>query len=336
MIRQTYDELIKTYSYNLHNKSVLIIGSGTIANEYVIALVKLGIKDVTIIGNTENSIQKFEHFPNFELIHGGYEINLPTIRNKDLTIIATPISSLANATKIAIENQQSRILIEKPGSVYKKDLKMLESIITNQKIRIGYNRLMYPSFHKLKLLTEDDGGITSCKFDFTEWTHTIPFGRYREEVYKRWGISNSLHVISMAFELIGMPKEISTYQNGKLEWHPSGSIFVGSGISENNIPFSYHANWNGGGRWGIEIITKNNIYRLIPLEKLFKQSKGSTDWTEILINDAFPGVKTGFAEEIAVMLSDEFDEKIGMISLKKAFEYNKLAEIIFGYDDFKK
>ena len=137
----------------------------------------------------------------------------------------------------------------------------------------------------------------------------------------------------MAFELIGMPKEISTYQNGKLEWHPSGSIFVGSGISENNIPFSYHANWNGGGRWGIEVITKNNIYRLIPLEKLFKQSKGSTDWTEILINNAFPDVKTGFAEEIAVMLSDELDEKIGMVSLKKAFEYNKLAEMIFGYHD---
>ena len=333
MIRQSYSELTKINSLDLQNKSVLIIGSGAIVNEYAIALVKLGIKDVTILGNTEYSIQKFKHFPNFELIHGGYETNLPTIRKKDLTIIATPISLLVNATKIAIENQQPRILIEKPGSVYKKDLRMLESIITNQKIRIGYNRLMYPSFHKLKLLTEDDGGITSCKFDFTEWTHTIPFGRYKEEIYKRWGISNSLHVISMAFELIGMPKEISTYQNGKLEWHPSGSIFVGSGISENNIPFSYHANWNGGGRWGIEVITKNNIYRLIPLEKLFKQSKGSTDWTEILINNAFPDVKTGFAEEIAVMLSDELDEKIGMVSLKKAFEYNKLAEMIFGYHD---
>ena len=333
MIRQSYSELTKINSLDLQNKSVLIIGSGAIVNEYVIALVNLGIKDVTIIGNTENSIQKFKHFSNFKLIHGGYEINLPGIRKKDLTIIATPISSLTNAAKIAIENQQSRILIEKPGSVYKKDLKMLESIITNQKIRIGYNRLMYPSFHKLKLLAEKDGGITSCKFDFTEWTHTIPFGRYEEDVYKRWGISNSLHVISMAFELIGMPKKISTYQNGKLEWHPSGSVFVGSGISENKIPFSYHANWNGGGRWGVEIVTKENIYRLIPLEKLHVLSKGSTEWKEIVVKSAFPKVKDGIAEEIAVMLNDDFESKIGMISLQKAIKYNELAEVIFGYKD---
>ncbi|NOS62186.1 MAG: hypothetical protein HOO66_04010 [Nitrosarchaeum sp.] len=333
MIRQSYSELIKINSLDLQNKSVLIIGSGTIVNEYVIALVNLGIKDVTIIGNTENSIQKFKHFPNFKLIYGGYEINLPGIRKKDLTIIATPISSLTNAAKIAIENQQSRILIEKPGSVYKKDLKMLESIITNQKIRIGYNRLMYPSFHKLKSLAENDGGIISCKFDFTEWTHTIPFGRYKEEVYKRWGISNSLHVISMAFELIGMPEKISTYQNGKLEWHPSGSVFVGSGISENKIPFSYHANWNGGGRWGVEVVTQENIYRLIPLEKLYGLSKGSTEWKEIVVESAFPKVKEGIAEEIAVMLDDDFESKIGMISLQKAIKYNEIAEVIFGYKD---
>ena len=65
MIRQSYSELIKINSLDLQNKSVLIIGSGAIVNEYVTALNKLRIKDVTIIGNTENSIQKFKHFSNF-------------------------------------------------------------------------------------------------------------------------------------------------------------------------------------------------------------------------------------------------------------------------------
>jgi len=182
-------------------------------------------------------------------------------------------------------------------------------------------------------LTENEGGITSCKFDFTEWLHTIKVEKYDNEVCKRWGISNSLHVISMALELIGMPKKISAYQKGSLKWHPTGSIFAGSGISQRDIPFSYHANWGGGGRWGIEIITKKNIYRLSPLEKLFVSKKGTIEWNEIPLQNAFSDVKEGIAEEIATMLNDELNKKIGMITLHDAIEFNKIAETIFGYND---
>jgi len=204
--------------------------------------------------------------------------------------------------------------------------------LTDQTVRIGYNRLLYPSFHKLKFLAEQEGGITSCTFTFTEWIHTINFEFYPSEVYSRWGISNSLHVISMAMELIGMPKSLSSFQQGSLEWHPSGSSFVGSGISENNIPFSYHANWDSAGRWGVEVMTKNNIYRLIPLEGLFVCHKGSVNWEPIPLNFAYPKVKAGIAEQIAIMLNDEKEKEIGLITLEKASEYNKLAEKIFAYN----
>ena len=40
---------------------------------------------------------------------------------------------------------------------------------------------------------------------------------------------------------------------------------------------SYHANWRGGGRWGIEVITKSNIYRLTLLEKLLVSKKDSIE-----------------------------------------------------------
>ena len=180
-------------------------------------------------------------------------------------------------------------------------------------------------------LVESEGGITSCKFDFTEWLHTIEIEKYNTKICNRWGISNSLHVISMVLGLIGMPKKISTCQMGSLEWHPTGSIFVGNGISEKDIPFSYHANWGGGGRWGIEVITKENIYRLIPLEKLFVSKKGSTKWEEVNLQNTFLDVKEGIAEEIATMLNDELDKKIGMITLSDAIEFNEIAEKIFGY-----
>ncbi len=333
MIEQACEDLSKINLLDFHKKSILIIGAGYMAKEYAIALTKLKIEDVTILGKSEENLQKFKQFSNFKIIAGGYEKKLSKIKKKDLVIIATPIQELVNATKKIIENGHNTILIEKPGSVFKNDLLELQKIVKNKKIRVAYNRFFYPSFHKLKLLAEKDGGIISCKFDFTEWLHTIEIEKFDNEVCKRWGISNSLHVISMAFELIGMPKEIATYQAGILEWHTTGSIFVGSGISQRGIPFSYHANWGGGGRWGVEIVTKENIYRLSPLEKLFISKKGTTEWKEILLEKTFPEVKEGIAEEIATMLNDKLSKKIGMITLNDAIEFNEIAEKIFGYND---
>jgi predicted dehydrogenase len=331
MIKQAYEDLTKVNLLDFSKKSVLIIGAGYIANQYAIALSKLKIKNVTILGKSKENLQKFKEFPNFEIISGGYERNLSKIKKKDLVIIATPIEELMNTTKKVIENGHSRILIEKPGSVFKNDLLELKKIIKKEKVRIAYNRFFYLSFHKLLSLVESEGGITSCKFDFTEWLHTIEIEKYNTKICNRWGISNSLHVISMVLGLIGMPKKISTCQMGSLEWHPTGSIFVGNGISEKDIPFSYHANWGGGGRWGIEVITKENIYRLIPLEKLFVSKKGSTKWEEVNLQNTFLNVKEGIAEEIATMLNDELDKKIGMISLSDAIKFNEIAEEIFGY-----
>jgi hypothetical protein len=181
-------------------------------------------------------------------------------------------------------------------------------------------------------LAKNEGGITSCKFDFTEWIHKIPFGVYQENEYTLWGISNSLHVITMALELIGMPKEITSFQFGKLAWHTSGSIFVGAGTSEENIPFSYHANWESSGRWMVEIMTKENSYRLMPLEKIFVCKKGTVEWKTVDFQVAFQELKFGIAEEVVAMLDDELEEEVGMVTIEKAIEYNKIAEKIFGYD----
>lgn len=330
MINKSYDKLINIDLCNFQNKSVLIIGSGNIATEYVKALTKLKIKNIEILSKDKNSL-KNKQLLKHKIIYGGFEKIMKVIEKKDLVIITTPINLLSRAAVLAIKSGQDKILIEKPGSLFKTDLILLEKLIKEQKVRIAYNRLCYPNFQKLKLLVTRDGGITSCKFDFTEWVHTIPFGKYKKDVYRRWGISNSLHVISMAMELIGMPKKIVTNQSGNLKWHPTGSIFVGSGISEENIPFSYHANWEGAGRWSIEIVTKKNIYRLSPLEKLFVLKKGTTKWKKIQVKNIFPNIKMGLAEEVTAMLDDDLEKHLKMMTVKRSIEYNKLAEKIFGY-----
>jgi len=328
MIQENYDWLTSLKSKNFQNKSVILIGTGRMAREYAVALKKMNIKDVTVISRTNTETTDFNNF-DFRILYGGYQKHLPTLKKVDLVIIVTPIPKLLDAAKKAILSGQTNILIEKPGSLYANDLSSFSKQLTNQKIRIGYNRLFYPSFQKLKSIVREEG-ISSCHFDFTDWIHTINFEKYSSDVLSRWGISNSLHVISMVMELIGMPKTLTTQHLGDLKWHPSGSIFSGSGISENNIPFSYNADWESAGRWEIEIKTKVNAYRLVPLEELFVCYKKSVDWKEIPLEVSYQDVKSGIAEEIAAMLSDEQD--FGLISLEKAFEFIKLAEKIFNYN----
>ncbi len=331
-INEKYDKLKKVHSYSLDDKSVLIIGGGYMGKEYAHALEQLGVNDVTIITKSPKQASDFSDKFHYTILDGGFEKQLPTVGKKDLVIIATPTEFLIPATKLAIKTGQTRILLEKPGSLFHQELFSLNEIIDKQKVRIAYNRLLYPNFNKIKQLAKNEGGITSCKFDFTEWIHKIPFGVYQENEYTLWGISNSLHVITMALELIGMPKEITSFQFGKLAWHTSGSIFVGAGTSEENIPFSYHANWESSGRWMVEIMTKENSYRLMPLEKIFVCKKGTVEWKPVDFQVAFQESKFGIAEEVVAMLDDELEDEIGMVTLEKAIEYNKIAEKIFGYD----
>jgi len=135
----------------------------------------------------------------------------------------------------------------------------------------------------------------------------------------------------MAHDLIGLPKEMQPYRFGKLKWHPSGDRFVGAGVTQENIPFSYHADWQSAGRWVIEVMTPQNAYRLIPLEQLYQCRKGSFNWELVETTSAFPELKQGIAEQTAIMLCPEMEQVIPLVTIDEAVEYTKLAEQIFRY-----
>ncbi len=327
-----YNWLININKQNYEDKSIIIIGAGSIAEAYAYTLSKMKIQDVTILSKSKEKVVQLCRKFNFRPLDGGFEHHLPSLDIVDLVIIATPIQLLVQATKQAIESGQTNILVEKPVSLTVPEVLSLNKIIDKKKVGVGYNRLLYPNFHRLKELVEEDGGITSCLYSFTEWTHLFDFSKHTPEVFQRWGITNCLHPISMVHELIGFPKKLSSYQFGKLDWHPSGSIFTGSGISEENIPFSYHANWTSAGRWGVEIMTEKNAYRLLPLEELYICAKGSLIWEKVNFKIAYPNAKQGIAEEIATMLHHKKKKEMGLMSLEKAGLYIELAEKIFGYN----
>ncbi len=326
----SYEKLIEITSKKYPDKSVLIIGSGFMAKQYCYALTKMDVKDVTIISKSKEKVIALAKEFGFKAIFGGYENHLVNTLPKDLLIITTPINLLLSSAIKAIEYGQKNILIEKPGSLNHHELQKIEKKY-KARIRIAYNRLVYPNYYKLKKIVEDEGGITSCKYTLTERVDSIKFDKDIKEVYQKWGIANSLHVISMVHELIGMPKEFEAKQYGRLDWHTSGSIFVGNGITEKDIPFSYHGDWESAGRWGIEIMTRKAAYRLIPLEKLFRCKRGSFEWEEVTFDIVYPDVKQGISEEIALMFNQCDSKELDLPSPKKAALFNILAEEIFGY-----
>jgi predicted dehydrogenase len=323
---------------NLQRKKVLVIGAGYIAREYCKALSAMNVRDVTVISRSDKSAKECRDSFGYSCYSGGYSGNKPiTTKIFDLAIIALPIHELRKTADYLVECGQNNILIEKPASLFSSELEQWSHDASQKsvRVRVAFNRLMYPNLWKLKELTNEDGGISSCTYTFTEWIHTINFDKEEKASYERWGISNSLHVISMAHSLIGLPRDLAPFQWGNLPWHPTGSKFVGSGITGDDIPFSYHADWNSAGRWGIEVMTRKNAYRLIPLEDLYICKKGSVIWEKVPFEAAFPSVKQGIAEEVAVMLSPELEKAIEMVSLQRASGYVDLMENICGYSNHK-
>ena len=70
---------------------------------------------------------------------------------------------------------------------------------------------------------------------------------------------------------------------------------------------------------------------MTPLEELFVTPKYSGKTKQIKFKKAFPELKQGLAEEIAIMLDEKNKEKSELLSLKEGVEYIKIAEKIFGY-----
>ncbi|OGQ47351.1 MAG: hypothetical protein A3H42_01645 [Deltaproteobacteria bacterium RIFCSPLOWO2_02_FULL_46_8] len=138
--------------------------------------------------------------------------------------------------------------------------------------------------------------------------------------------------MSMAHSLIGFPKQWSGYQSGRgVFWHPAGSVFNGAGITDKNIPFTYHSDWGSTGRWSVEVHTKEASYSLAPLEKLFRRTSFKEPWQEVPLHVFNETVKVGIVEEVAAMLNPELRKNIPVFSLEDTIQLTKFGEEVFGY-----
>ncbi|MDA7697753.1 hypothetical protein N8796_00920 [Candidatus Pelagibacter sp.] len=239
------------------------------AQEYAKILIHLKQR-FKVITRRESSAISFKKITAMNASSGGLKANLKKYKPPHTAIIAVGIEDLASVARNLINSGTKNILVEKPGGLNLLEINSLSVLAKKRKanVFIAYNRRFYSSVQKLKKLITKDGGLLSSNFEFTEWSHIIKKEKQTIEVKKNWVTGNSSHVIDLAFHLCGRPKYWKSWHDGSLDWHPASARYCGSGVSDQGVLFSYLSDWQGPGRWGLELITAKNRFILRPIEKL--------------------------------------------------------------------
>lgn len=321
-------------SIDFSDCAATVIGYGFMGAHYVAALRRLGIRRIRVCTRSLRSVESLSGARDVEVVTGGFGQLALQARDNEIGIVAVPTALAIDAAERLVTLGFKRLLIEKPVSFYSNAIERLAASLRRQNViaLVAYNRVTYPSFYEVKAQTDAEGGITSCTYTFTEmikpnWTEIFP-----AEELAHWGIANSLHVMSMAHGLIGLPKTFETYRAGnRIPWHPSGSVFVGGGISERSIPFSYQADWGSTGRWSVEVHTAVSSYRFCPLEEVRRRTTPMADWETMPVAAFAADIKAGVLEEVAAMLHPDVLTVLHLISLEEACILTRYGESVFGY-----
>jgi len=307
---------------------VLLVGAGNMAAEYIKVLDDLTV-DYSIVGRSKESAIAFEQKTGKQVIVGGLEVAFDTLTHQPThAIVATTLESLEENTLYLIEKGVKQILVEKPGALSSEGMKRIVQSAGEHgaNVYIAYNRRFYASVIAASKLIEEDGGLTSFLFEFTEWSHVVGALGKTPTQLDNWFIGNSTHVVDMAFFFGGKPKEMSSFVTSTLDWHPKGSIYTGAGVTEKDIFFSYHANWQAPGSWKLELLTAKNRYIFRPLEKLHVQRLGKLTVEEIIITDELDiKFKPGLYEQTKALLNNttmsnnllSIEEGLGMMAIYK-------------------
>ena len=241
--------------------------------------------------------------------------------------------------KVLIERGSRYILIEKPGALYKSQLEELEALAKQKSTRafVAFNRRFFPSVDAVRTIIEEDGGLLSCHFDFTELENLVlrekETKHLPDEVLQRWGIVNSFHVIDLFLNLAGRPSDWKSFRIGSLPWHPKGATFSGAGITEKNVLFSYLSTWNGAGRWGLELTTPRRKMILRPLEALSIQKRATFKLEDVRLPEEPQELKPGFLHQVKAFLlsSSGSPADSRLCSVTQAIKHFAVAEKILGY-----
>lgn len=265
---------------------IWLIGAGSIAKEYAKVLNALG-KDYIVIGRGKKNADLFYEETGKKVIAGGLDSYLETNPDvADNAIIAVNVQFLSSTTISLMKYGVKRIFCEKPGfnDPIEFDEVVKAANDTGAQVFYAYNRRFYASTLAAEKVIEEDGGLLSFNFEFTEWGHVIATYGFPKETLDNWFYANSTHVIDLAFFLGGNPVEMTCLAKDKIDWHEP-SNFAGVGKTDKGALFNYQANWDAPGRWSVELLTAKHRIYLKPMEQLQLQDKGSVKVYPVEIDD---------------------------------------------------
>ena len=273
----------------MSESTILLVGSGPMAIEYAKIFKSLGITPLTV-GRGKLSGEKFTAETGLPVVTGGIDAWLSDTPDPlpERAVVAVGEKWIGATAKALMNRGVRQLLLEKPGGHDAEDIISVyeKSKETGAAVYIGYNRRFYAAVEAAKKIIQEDGGVTSFNFEFTEWGHVISAIEKEDGVKEQWFLSNSTHVIDLAFYLGGRPAEMSAYSTGGLDWHPIASVFAGAGRTPDGAIFSYQANWEAPGRWGVEILTRKHRLIFRPMEKLQIQKIGSVAIDLVDVDDS--------------------------------------------------
>ena len=276
-----------TTEMDKNTTDIWLVGTGLMGIEYSKVLKELNVPFLPI-GRGPDSALEYQNQIGVKPVQGGlsnFLLGVPNIPSA--VIVAVGVDLLTDITLELLCYGVKKILVEKPGVSRPVDIERIvaKTEALGAEVFVAYNRRFYASVREAQKIIELEGGVTSFLFEFTEWSHLIAGLTKPAVEFETWFLCNSTHVVDTAFFLGGKPKDIVCFKKGGLPWHQTSSIFSGAGISENDALFSYSANWEGPGRWVIEVCTKMSRFIFRPLEKLQVQKIGSIVIDEISIED---------------------------------------------------
>lgn len=296
-----------------NNIKVLLVGAGFMGKAYSKVLQAQDI-DFTVFTRSQKTAEAFKAETGVNAEFGNIA---DVLRGNSFThaINAVNVEHLVDVTETLINNGIKKILVEKPLGMTVESIEELNTLAKKESalVYVAYNRRYYASTTKALEIIEADGGLRNVQFEFTEWKTRIDFSKYSEIAQKKWLHNNSSHVIDLAFFFAGEPKDYAFY-SGR-ENNGNRDIFVGSGITTRNIFFTYAANWDAPGRWGIELMTDKHRLYLRPMEKLAIQELNSVAVNEVEIDDKIDvDYKPGIYMETKEFLSDKPSAKLKTIA----------------------
>lgn len=313
--------------------TVWLIGSGKMAQDYAKVLEAL---DTTfkVIGRGADSSSIFSKQMGIQVQTGGVKKALERQDAPETAIVAVRPPDHFEVSSTLIKAGTRRILLEKPGGLYFEQIRLLNEIAVNfsANVWLAYNRRFYASTLKAEEMIEEDGGITSVQFEFTERSHLFTNNPIKELEYLFLG--NSTHVVDLVFHMCGIPNDWESWRSGSLEWHQTAARFAGAGITDNGILFSYLADWESPGSWRIEFLTRKHRLIFRPMEKLHVMKLRSIIAEQVLIDDKLDlTFKPGLYRQTEAFLNQNVAK---LCSLNEQVEHTVFYSQIAGYDLTKK